>query len=140
MAPVCLACRLQLSCFLLFLSEVSFTCCTRLVYARQALLDIRISVGDSYANFHYANFHTVDVECPLHKPYEPPQTIFLHDICRWPLNTVRRKRRRKRGCRGGYMTKLKAYLQADISFGRRSVAWHLRDVVYRCIRPVFPPI
>lgn len=133
MAPVCLACRLQLSCFLLFLSDVSFTCCTRLVYARQALLDIRISVGDSFANS-----HTVDVECPLHKPYEPPRTIFLHDICRWPLNTVRRKRRRKRGSRGGYMTKLKAYLQADISFGRRSVAWHPRDAVYRCLRPVFP--
>ncbi|XP_052406179.1 sine oculis-binding protein homolog B-like [Carassius gibelio] len=126
MAPVYLACRLQFSCFLLFLSDVSFTCCMRLVYAHQALLDIRISVGVSLANF-----HSVDVECPFHKPYKPPRTIFLHNICRWPLNA-------KRGSRGGYMMKLRAYLQADISFGHRSLAWHPRDAVYRCLRPVLP--
>ncbi|XDV53579.1 hypothetical protein PO909_022050 [Leuciscus waleckii] len=64
-------------------------------------------------------------------------------IRRWPLNIPRRKRRRKRGNRGGYLVKLKARLRAGslldpINESGGSAIWRPLDLIYQWLRPVLP--
>ncbi|KAI2647331.1 Transposable element Tc1 transposase [Labeo rohita] len=86
-----------------------------------------------------------DVECVFNKQHESLITDIPDCICRWPLNNLRRKRRRKRGCRGGLAIKLKARLHAGCipspfpePLHGGSVVWRLVDQAHRWLRPVLP--
>ncbi len=140
LAPVYLACRLLLSCLLVWLSALSLNCCTLLIYDRQALLDIRNSVVDTFTNS-----YTSDVDCSFDNTNESFRMVIPDCIRRWPLNIPRRKRRRKRGNRGGYIVKLKAHLWTGFlsdpsheSFYGGSATWRPLDLTYRWLRPVLP--
>lgn len=103
---------------------------------RTKLLDIQST---------FFNFQKLDVECVFNKPHGSFTTDIPECIHRWPLNNLRRKRRRKRGSRGGLMIKLKACLHAGcISspflkplYGG-SVIWRLLDQAHWWLRPVLP--
>lgn len=141
MVPVYLACRLLLSCLLVWLSALSLNCCTLLVYDRQALLGFRNSVVDTLTNS-----NTSDVDCSFFdKPYESFRMVIPDCIHRWSLNIPRSKRRRKQGNRGGYIVKLKAHLLAGFlsdpsyeSFYGGSATWRPLNLIYRLLRPVLP--
>ncbi len=136
MEPVRLAGRLLLSCLFVWMFAWLPNCCTLLVYDRQSLLDIRTSFMD---------ICKPDVQCVFNQTHRSFPTDIPECIRQWPLNITRRKRRRKRGCRGGFIVKLKAHLQAGlslnpspVSFNGGSVAWRPRDLAYRWLRPVLP--
>ena len=138
MAPVYVACRLLLSCLFVWLSALSLNCCSLLIYDRRALLDIRNSVADTLINS-----YTSDVDCSCDNTNEFFQMVIPDCIRRWPLNIPRRKRRRKRGSRGGYLVKLKARLRAgslvDPTYeSGGSAIWRPLDLIYRWLRPVLP--
>ncbi|ROI70169.1 Tripartite motif-containing protein 16 [Anabarilius grahami] len=140
MAPVCWACRLSLLWLLFWLSALFLNCYSLLTYDRQALLDIRNSVASSFTNS-----YTLDVDCSFNKTDESFTSAVPGHIRRWPLSIPRRKRRRKRGNRGGYIVKLKAHLRAGFlsdhsheSLYGGSATWRPRDVAYRWLRHVLP--
>ncbi len=131
MAPVFLACRLLLSCLLVWLSVLSLNCCTLLIYDRQALLDIRNSVT-------FTNSYTSDVDCSFDNTNESFRMVIPDCIRRWPLNIPRRKRRRKRGNRGGYIVKLKAHLRAGFLSDPSYESLYGGSATWRWLRPVLP--
>ncbi len=93
----------------------------------------------------FTNSNTSDVDCSFDNTNESFQMVIPIYICRWPLNIPRRKRRRKRGNRGGYIVKLKAHLRAGFlsdpsyeSFYGGSATCRPLDLIYRWLRPVLP--
>ncbi|KAI2646502.1 Magnesium transport protein CorA [Labeo rohita] len=110
------ACRLLLSCLIVWLLAWYSNCGALVVYDRQ--LDIRSTLF---------NFHKSDVECVFNKQHESLITDIPDCIRRWPLNNLRRKRRRKRGCQGGLAIKLKARLPVS-----RAATWRLCVSWIRC--------
>uniref|UniRef100_A0A8C2BTF1 Reverse transcriptase domain-containing protein n=1 Tax=Cyprinus carpio TaxID=7962 RepID=A0A8C2BTF1_CYPCA len=140
MAPVYWACRLSLLWLLVWLSALFLNCYTLLIYDRQALLDIRNSVATSFTKS-----YTLDVDCSFNKTDESFTSAIPGHIRRWPLNIPRRKQRRKRGNRGGYIVKLKAHLWAgslsdpshESHYGG-STTWRLLDVASWWLCHVLP--
>lgn len=140
MAPVCLAGRRSLSFMFLWIyvwmSIWDSICCTRLVYDRQSLLNIRTSFMDSYKQ---------DVAHAFYQTHRRTTTHTLECICRWPLTTSWRKRRRKRGSRGGRIIRLKAMerLRIDLNLNHMAcyggyVAWRPRALAQRWLQSIVP--
>ncbi|KAF4109215.1 hypothetical protein G5714_010288 [Onychostoma macrolepis] len=103
-----------------------------------ALLDIRNSIVDTFTNS-----YTPDMDCSFGNTKEPFRMVIPECIRRWPLNISRRKRRRKRGNRGGYIVRLKAQLRAGFlsdyeSFYGVSATWRPLGLTYRWLCPVLP--
>lgn len=140
MAPVCSAGRRSLSYLFLWIylwmSIWASNCCTRLVYDRQSLLNIRTSFMD---------FYKQDVAHVFNQTHRNTTTHTLECIRQWPLITSRRKRRRKRGSRGGRIIRLKTTerLRIDANPNHMSdgnyVARRPRALAHRWLQSIIPP-